>query len=149
MKQLLYSTKSLSRDGTAFLARTIPGTILVYHGINKIIHYQQFSELFPDPLGIGSQLSLLLVIGAEAVGGFLLTIGLFTRISLVPVFVAMTVALFVAHAGDPFEAKQPALLLWLMAMLSFTAGPGRFSLDYYIVGKDRSVLSKGASHETL
>lgn len=148
MKQLIYSTKSLSWDGTAFLARVIPGALLFYHGINKIINYQQFNEFFPDPIGIGSQISLLLVIGAEAVGGFLLTIGLFTRFSIVPVFIAMTVALFIAHAGDPFEAKQPALLLWLMAILSFTAGPGRFSLDYFI-GEDRSVLSKKETHEVV
>lgn len=148
MKQLIFSTKSLSRDGTAFLARVIPGTLLFYHGMNKIINYQQFSEFFPDPIGIGSQLSLLLVISVEAVGGILLTIGLFTRFSLVPIFVAMTVALFIAHAGDPFEVKQPALLLWLMVILSFTAGPGRFSLDYFI-GKSRSVLSREESHEAV
>lgn len=132
MKQIFFTTRSLSSDGTTLMARIIPGTFLFYLGVTKILNYHQYKDYFPDPIGIGNELSLVLVIGVEAVCGLLLTIGLLSRMVLIPIFITMSVALFIAHAGDPFAAKQPAILIWLLTILSFITGPGRYSIDHIL-----------------
>jgi putative oxidoreductase len=132
MKHIFLSTHSFSQDVTALFTRLIIGILMFYHGAVKILNYQEYLGFFPDPIGLGSQLSLLLAIGAEAIGGLFVAIGLFTRLSLIPIFITMTVVFFVVHAGDPFQAKELALLFWLLSLLGFAAGPGRYSIDHIL-----------------
>jgi putative oxidoreductase len=58
--------------------------------------------------------------------------GLFTRLSVIPLIITMLVAAFVAHAGDPFSSKEPALLYLIPYLALLFSGPGKFSLDFYI-----------------
>lgn len=57
-------------DGAAISAillivRIIFGVLLMNHGIEKWSNYQELSTVFPDPLGVGSPLSLGLAIFGE------------------------------------------------------------------------------------
>jgi putative oxidoreductase len=54
------------------------------------------------------------VIFAEFVCGFFVLIGLFTRLSVVPIFITMVVAYFVAHAKDPFDMKAVAFIFMVL-----------------------------------
>lgn len=54
-------------DGTAMsllilALRILFGILLMSHGVQKWANYDVMSGSFPDPLGIGSQLSLILAI---------------------------------------------------------------------------------------
>lgn len=54
-------------DGTAMsllilALRILFGVLLMSHGVQKWANYDVMSGSFPDPLGIGSQLSLVLAI---------------------------------------------------------------------------------------
>ena len=57
-------------DGAAtsailLIVRIIFGVLLMNHGIEKWSNYQELSAVFPDPLGVGSPLSLGLAIFGE------------------------------------------------------------------------------------
>ena len=114
------------------------GMMMIGHGLQKMETIGADHSQFPDPFGLGPQLSFSAAAIAECVCAGLLAAGLFTRVVAVPVLVTMLVAAFHAHAADPFfmaggRAKEPALLYAIpFAALIFT-GPGRLSLDRDIV----------------
>ena len=66
---------------------------------------------------------------SELLGGLLLAVGLFTRYAAFFVFGTMTVAAFIAHAGDPFNVRELALLYWAVMLSLLLVGGGRFELE--------------------
>lgn len=84
--------------------------------------------MFPDPIGIGAKLSLILVIFAEFFCGFLVAIGFLTRLTVIPIFITMTVVFFVVHTKDPFDAKALPFVYWLLTMVVF--GFGKWKIFY-------------------
>lgn len=116
-----------------FLVRFGFGFIMLFgHGWPKWMNYSLMESSFPDPLGIGNSLSLLMVIFAEVVGSLLLMAGLFTRLALLPLVFTMLVAFFVVHGSDPFANRELALIYLLVFSALLFTGPGRFSADYYL-----------------
>ncbi len=69
---------------------------------------------------------------AEFVGGLLLALGLFTRPAALIVAINMAVASFIAHAGDPWAAREKGMLFLFVAIGFLIAGPGRYALDSFI-----------------
>ena len=108
------------------ILRLVAGGIMVYsHGWQKLTSFSQAASKFPDPIGIGNELSMALAVGAEVGAAALITIGLFTRLAAVPLAFTMIVAAFVVHGGDPLAKKELALLyLTIFATLGCT-GAGR------------------------
>lgn len=134
----LFSPVSLDTDLAALLLRLIFGGMFIYHGYPKLAGYNEMLAMFGDPIGIGSELSLILVIFAEFFCGILIVLGLFTRFAVVFTFVTMLVAYFVAHANDEFMKKMlPFVYIWLCAVI-FILGSGRYSLDYLLFNKNRN-----------
>ena len=131
----LIAYRSLNTDFATLLIRLIVGGLFVYYGYTKLSMYDQLLTMFGDPIGIGTKLSVILVIFAELVCGFLVLIGLFTRLSIIPIFITMIVAYFVAHAADPFQVKQIAFLYLVLSPVIFILGSGRYSVDYLIQGR--------------
>lgn len=104
-------------------------TMALGHGWGKLQSWSELAPKFPDPLGIGSRLSLAGAIGGEFVGPLLIAIGLGTRLATIPAAFTMAVAAFMIHAADPF-AKQEKALVFLIAFVALLfTGPGRYSLD--------------------
>ena len=105
------------------------GFLFLTHGIDKLANFEVLSYSFPDPLGMGSHLSLVLVILAEVfcaltfIGGFLF------RFSLLPMLFAMFVAFFYAHGGSIADGELAFIYLGVFLLLLVT-GPGRYSADY-------------------
>lgn len=116
-------------DGGILLLRLLFGGLFVYYGYNKIINYDTILPHFGDIIGIGSKLSFWLVIFAEFFCGLLVTIGLFTRLATIPIFITMAVAYFIAHKADAFQVKQPAFIFLVLSVVVFILGPGKYSLD--------------------
>ncbi len=111
------------------IARVGFGLLLLWHGLGKWNDFQELSLVFPDPLGIGSNLSLMLAIFAEVICSLACIAGLFYRLALLPMIFTMGMAFFVIHSGDPFAVKELALAYLVAYCLMWLAGPGRFSLD--------------------
>lgn len=122
-----------ARSAGLFLIRFSFGAMMLFgHGWPKWLSYSIMSVSFPDPIGIGGSASFYLVLFAEVISAFLVTIGLFTRLALVPLIVAMGVALFIVHGADPFAVKELALAYLLVYIMLILTGPGKISLDYYL-----------------
>ena len=119
------STKSL----VLLLARVIFGFLFLSHGIAKLHAYANAPELFLDPIGLGSTLSLWLVLFAEILctTGFIL--GALFRLCLIPMIFTMCIALFVIHASDPLGVKELSMMYLAIFALLYITGPGRYSID--------------------
>lgn len=102
----------------------------IAHGLPKVIKIFNGEFGFPDPLGLGSTLSLILVAFAEFVCGILIALGFFTRLSIIPYLFAMLVAAFVQHWGDPWSKMVNPLMYAVAAIVLLITGPGRYSLDH-------------------
>jgi putative oxidoreductase len=139
MKNKILNYFPLNTDAAILFLRLIFGGMFVYYGYTKVSSYDQILPVFGDPIGIGSKLSLNLVIFAELVCGFFVMIGFLTRISVIPILITMIVAYFVAHAKDPFMVKQLAFLYLLLSFVIFLFGSGRYSVDYLIFGNKSRV----------
>lgn len=129
--RILRST-ALDVDLGALLIRLLLGGLMVYHGWQKINMYDSIVPRFKDYIGIGSTLSLNLVIFAEFFCGILLILGLFTRLAVLPILFAMGVVVFIAHAPDPFMKKELPLVFLFLSVAVFVMGSGRYSLDRVI-----------------
>lgn len=110
-------------------ARVIFGVLLMSHGLDKIIAFDDYAISFPDPFGVGGLVSLIFVIFAEVFCAMGFILGVLFRLCLIPMIITMCVAVFVIHSGDPLGAKEPALMYLVIFSLLFVSGPGRFSVD--------------------
>ena len=99
------------------------------HGWDKIANFSAMKDTFLDPLGIGSPISLCLAIVGQFVCVVAVGLGLFTRLTAIPIVATMGVAVFVHHANDPWDKKELALM-YMIAYLAITLlGPGNYSID--------------------
>ena len=94
-------------------------------------------DKFPDPIGVGSSLSLVLIVVAEFVSPLLIILGLGTRLAAIPTIGGMAVAAFIVHGGDPWTlgagaSKEPAMLYLIPYLALAFTGAGKFSLDALI-----------------
>jgi len=112
------------------LVRLLAGGMMLTHGLPKISRF--FGEgpvKFADPFGLGPEVSLGLAIFAEVGCSILVMIGFKTRWATVPLMITMLVAVFYAHANDPFGRKEPALLFFTLFLSLLISGGGRYSMD--------------------
>ena len=126
-----FSTKSVSGSLASLgllLLRIAICAMMLTHGLDKLSHFAEKSQTF-NPIGLGGTLSLSLVIFAEVFCSLALLLGLLTRLATFPLITAMCVATFVTHAGQPFGAKEMALLYLSVYVLILIIGPGRYSID--------------------
>lgn len=133
-KRFLFPVKP---DGTAasailLIVRIVFGLLLMNHGIDKWSNYQELSAVFPDPLGVGSPLSLGLAIFGELACSMAFIIGFLYRLAMIPMIFTMAVAFLVIHANDPFATKELAFVYLVVFILMYIIGPGKFSVDRWI-----------------
>lgn len=127
----LYWQKS---DLALLLLRVAFGLMMAVHGWQKLGKFSQMSQTFADPFGLGPAPSLALAIFAELICSMLLVVGLLTPLALVPLLVTMLVAIFYAHAADPWQMKELAVAYLAVYVTILCSGPGRYSLDYFLFG---------------
>lgn len=111
------------------VARIIFGFMFMSHGIAKWIMFNNATETFPDPIGLGATLSFWLAIFAEILCTFGFILGALFRLSLIPMIFTMCVALLFVHASDPLSKMEPAITYLTIFGLMFFSGPGDFSVD--------------------
>src|SRR3972149_3732331 len=96
----------IQRIGLLFLRIFVGGTMLLAHGVPKLLDPKPFIEAlssngFPLP-----NIMAYLSISAEAIFPVFIILGVFTRVSALIIAINMFVAAFVFHLnikGDPFE----------------------------------------------
>ena len=114
------------------------GVLLLSHGIAKVDDFAALSEVFPDPLGLGSRISLTLAIFGELFCSVGFIVGAFYRLALIPMIFTMCVALFVVHGNDPFAVKELAAIYLSVFVLMYISGPGNYALDRLIAERLRN-----------
>lgn len=134
LKRFLFPVKP---DGTfisviLLIVRVVFGVMLMNHDIDKWANYQELSAVFPDPLGIGSPLSLGLAIFGELACSMAFIIGFLYRLAMIPMIFTMCVAFFIVHADDPFAVKELAFVYLVVFVLMYIVGPGKFAVDRWI-----------------
>lgn len=117
------------------LLRIIFGLLMLIHGYDKVIHFSEKVSNFFDLLGLGGEITLVLVIFSEVFCSILLCVGLFTRIVLIPLIFTMCIAFFIVHNNSPFIEKEVALIYMLVYIIILISGSGKISLDYLFFGK--------------
>ncbi len=112
--------------------RLVTGIFIMTHGLQKLSNFETLKNTFADPIGLGSQLSLILILFAEVGCSLLIIFGAFTRLAVIPLIIGMAVVTFVVHGADPFSGKEISLLyLAMFVVLGFT-GPGKYSVNFLL-----------------
>lgn len=126
------------------MMRVSIGCLMLFaHGLPKIQNYAGYSQGFPDPIGLGVELSLIMAIFTEVVLSIFLILGLFTRFSTLGLAITMIVAIVGVHLNDPWNKIEFALLYLLPYIAIFISGAGRYSLDSKLYRKlNSAVLEK-------
>jgi len=130
MKKLL----SISYTQTSFniamlILRVSFGVMMIPHGYNKLVHFAQMKGQFMNFLGIGSTMSLSLDIFAEFFCSMFLIIGLFTRLIVIPLIIAMCVVVAIAHKYDIFGDAEHGAMYLAGFLVILLLGPGKISVD--------------------
>lgn len=130
-KKRIYKFLSTERwnDSAIFFMRIFVGIMMLIHGIEKINNYEMLFPGFPDPFGIGSSASLVLMIGVETVGSLLIIMGLLVRPAALMLALGMLVATFVAYPGEPFAAHELSFVYMGIYVMLLISGGMRYSLD--------------------
>lgn len=81
-----------------------------------------------------------LAVLAEFFGGFLLVVGLGTRFAALANVLVTATAAFLYHGGDVGQNGLTATVFLVMCTTLMIAGPGRFSLDGWLIAKRGSAV---------
>lgn len=140
LELLLQTSQDSIQSIAIFLLRTGISISMIYlHGWPKLSNYIEGNIDLFDPLGIGLELSLLLAIFAEVICSVLLILGLFSRISAIPLIITMLVAIFLINAGQPLIVKERAFIFLMIYMFILLAGSGKYSVDALLTKKLSSI----------
>jgi putative oxidoreductase len=118
--------------------RIIVGLLFVEHGLAKLVGFPHVAMF--DKLQLVSLLGLAGVI--ELVGGALLTMGLFTRITAFIMSGEMAFAYFMVHAPKSFyptlNGGELAIVYCFLFLYFAAAGSGAWSVDQFRHGAARA-----------
>jgi putative oxidoreductase len=116
--------------------RVAVGCGLIVHGWLKLQGgIEAFASRGIEPLGFPQPLVFAwLAVSSEILGGFFLTLGLWTRLAAAVAAVTLCVAAFGAGAGQPIIAggkssRELALCYLVMVVTILTVGPGRYAVS--------------------
>jgi putative oxidoreductase len=111
--------------------RLLSGGMMLTHGIPKFDRlFGEGPVKFADPVGLGPEISLGMVLFAEVGCSLLVMLGFKTRWATLPLLFTMLMAAFYAHGNDPFSDKELSLLFFTLFLSILISGGGRFSLDH-------------------
>lgn len=117
-----------------FLLRAGLGLLMIPHGYDKLVHFATYKKDFLNFLGMGGTISLALTVFAEFFCSIFLMMGLFSRLTVIPLIINMVVVIFKAHNGDIFGDGEHGSLFLIGYLAILLCGPGKASVDG-IMGK--------------
>ena len=141
MKDFLFPQPTDSKAFSLVLLclRLFFGLMLIMHGLEKLYNYTELCFVFPDPIGIGSEVSLILAIFAEMFCSIAFIFGALYRLTMIPMLVVMAIAFFHIHEASIIQGELAFIYLMVLVMM-YIAGPGQYAIDAkvyeYIHAKD-------------
>jgi putative oxidoreductase len=135
MRKLLSTNYTdFSFNVAMLLLRLGMGVLMIPHGYDKLVHFAQYKKDFMNFVGLGSTISLALVVFAEFFCAIFLVMGLFTRLMAAILLIEMFVVVFKAHQGHVFGDGEHGMLFLTGYIAIILLGAGKVSLDG-ILGK--------------
>lgn len=135
VREIVFPCSQIGMAGGDWLLlalRALFGGLLLVHGVQKVMNYRSLAASFPDPVGLGSRLSLRLAILAEFLCSMAVIAGFMFRLALIPPVVTMFVACFYALKGQPWVQRELPLSYMAVFVILMVTGPGSLSLDTLI-----------------
>ena len=120
--------KKASIDFGLLLMRVGFSVGIMTHGYGKFLKVIQGNFEFGDPIGIGPTFSLILAAIGEFIAPILIILGWKTRLATIFPTLTMSVAITIAHDGDPFSRKEKAFVYLIAFLTLYFTGPGKYSL---------------------
>ncbi|MHA4846214.1 DoxX family protein [Flavitalea antarctica] len=130
MKKLLSISYSQGAFNIAMLLLRVSfGVFMIPHGYDKLVKFAQMKNGFINFLGMGSGVSLALDIFAEFFCSIFLIFGLFTRLAVIPLIIAMCVVVAIAHNYQIFGDGEHGAMFLAGYLVILLLGPGKISVD--------------------
>jgi putative oxidoreductase len=123
-----------NNDIAKLLLRLSLGVLLLFHGINKLIHGINGIESMLYHAGLPSFLAYGVYIG-ELIAPLFIILGLYARVAALAVMLNMLFAIYLAYGFVFATLKNGALsfetplMFLIMAILVFLFGSGRYSVN--------------------
>ena len=118
-------------DAGLLLFRLVFGGLMVkLHGWTKWQNFSDWLPEYPDPLGMGKEVSLLLSILMQVVGCWALILGVQTRLVALMLSSTMFIAAFVVKSGSTFLERELALLYAFAYLGLFLTGAGKYTAGH-------------------
>ncbi len=133
---------AVASNGLAAL-RLAAGLMMFFgHGLGKLQGFADKKDSFQVPAVLPFSLmspavSLSVAVVAEVFAALLLVLGLMTRPAAFTLAMVMVVAAFGIHGGDPFAARESALLYLFLCVPLVLSGAGAWSLDALVYRERR------------
>lgn len=100
------------------------------HGWEKLAHFGEMAQNFPDPLHIGKTTGLGFALLSDSICSLLVALGLFTRISSLIILTNLSVAFFIFWNAALTQIDGELPFVYLGGYLAvLICGAGRFSVD--------------------
>jgi len=127
LRKIMEKTKNLG----LLILRIGICSLMMMHGFHKIEKFlaSGVTVKFYDFLGLGSKISLILAILGEFIAPIFVIVGFKSKWALIPMIITMLVAVFGAHAGEPFSEREHALLYLIVFIVLYLTGDGKYSLE--------------------
>jgi putative oxidoreductase len=133
MKKILSTKYSAGAFNMAMMIlRLGVGILMMMHGYGKLVHFGEKQHSFMNFLGLGSSISLALVVFAEFFCSLFILLGLFTRLAVIPLIITVCVIIFKVNHGDIFIDNENAPLYLISYLMLLLVGPGKISVDSMI-----------------
>ncbi len=125
--------------GLCFLRVSFALSLFLKHGVEKITGFERMLYGFPDPLHIGTRLSLYIATASDVVAATFLILGFATRPSAFFAASNILVAWILVHHGMFFGKASDHGEICVLYICGFMAillcGPGRYSIDALLGSK--------------
>lgn len=136
LNKSIYTTSEKSVSFSLLMVRIGVSFSMIYlHGYPRLKNFSNISSEFADPLGVGTAISLSLVVFAEFFCSLFLIFGLFTRWSCIPLITTMIVATWIINGGKGFIFQEKSFIYLITYVSLLISGGGYFSLDYLLLGR--------------
>ncbi len=146
MKKLLLSSSVLYIDFALLLIRLAIGILMAFYGLHKLQHFQEMasSDFWMKEVnlfGLTGKIPLALTIFAELFCSIFIILGLFTRLSLIPLlfcmgFIVVALDKFkVVSSGDNGLELNSAFNYFITYVALFFTGAGKYSIDHFLLAK--------------
>jgi putative oxidoreductase len=104
--------------------------MIVAHGLKKIGIGVRTAEIVPNPFNLPEVLNQSFAVASNILFPVFIILGLFTRLSAIPVLAVTLTGYFVQHWHDSVLDKDMPYMYSVAFLLILSLGPGKYSIDY-------------------